>query len=77
MIIGFTAGAIGIGLAYLLSIPINGIISNLVGISDIASLNPLHAVMLVAGSIALTLIAAFFPSRIAAKKDPVEALRTE
>lgn len=77
MIIGLTAGSIGVGLSYLLSIPINNIISSLAGIGGIAALNPLHAVILIAGSIALTLIAGFFPSKIAAKKDPVEALRTE
>lgn len=77
LIIGFTAGIIGVGLAYLLEIPINTIISNLTGISGIASLNPLHAAVLVAGSMVLTLIAGFIPSRMAAKKDPVVALRSE
>lgn len=77
LMVGFAAGTLGVGLSYLLSIPINTIISNLVGISDIATLNPFHAVLLIAGSMCLTLIAGFFPSRMAAKKDPVEALRTE
>ena len=77
LIIGFSAGMIGIGLSYLLTIPINSIILNLAGISGIASLNPLHAVVLVAGSMILTLIAGFIPSRMAAKKDPVVALRSE
>lgn len=77
LIVGFTAGMIGIGLSYLLTMPINAIISNLVSIEGIASLNPLHAVMLILGSMALTLIAGLFPARIAAKKDPVVALRTE
>lgn len=77
LIIGFTAGMIGIGLSYLLTIPINSIILNLTEISGIASLNPLHAVVLVAGSMILTLIAGFIPSRMAAKKDPVVALRSE
>lgn len=77
LIIGFTAGAFGVGLSYLLSIPINAIIGNLVGLGGIAALNPMHAVILILGSMALTLIAGFIPSRMAAKKDPVEALRTE
>ncbi|MGM1044540.1 MAG: ATP-binding cassette domain-containing protein [Bacillota bacterium] len=77
LIIGFTAGMIGVGLSYLLEIPINTIISNLAGISGVASLNPLHAAALVAGSMILTLIAGFIPSRMAAKKDPVVALRSE
>jgi putative ABC transport system permease protein len=77
LIIGFTAGMIGVGLSYLLEIPINTIISNLTGISGIANLNPLHAAVLVAGSMILTLIAGFIPSRMAAKKDPVVALRSE
>lgn len=77
LIIGFTAGMIGVGLSYLLEIPINTIISNLAGISGVASLNPLHAAALVAGSMILTLIAGFIPSRMAAKKDPVIALRSE
>lgn len=77
MIIGLTAGLIGIGLSYLLSIPINALVSNLTGITGIASLNPLYAVILVVGSIVLTLIAGLFPARVAANKDPVEALRTE
>ena len=77
LIIGFTSGMIGVGLSYLLEIPINAVISKLTGISGIASLNPLHAAALVAGSIILTLIAGFIPSRMAAKKDPVIALRSE
>jgi putative ABC transport system permease protein len=77
LIIGFTAGMLGVGLSYLLTIPINSLIENLADISGIASLNPLHAAALVAGSMLLTLIAGFIPSRMAAKKDPVVALRSE
>ncbi len=77
LIIGFTAGSIGIIISYLLTIPINAVILNLTSISGIASLQPLHAVFLICGSMILTLIAGFFPSRMAAKKDPVEALRTD
>lgn len=77
LIIGFTAGSIGVLISYLLAIPINTIIANLTSISNIALFNPLHTVLLIAGSMGLTLIAGFIPSRMAAKKDPVEALRTE
>jgi putative ABC transport system permease protein len=77
LIIGFTAGGIGVLLAYLISIPANIIIGNLAGISGIMALNPIYAVLLIGGSMLLTLIAGFIPSRMAAKKDPVEALRTE
>lgn len=77
LIIGFTAGTIGVGLSYLLQIPINTIISNLAGISGVTNLSPLHAAVLVAGSMILTLIAGFIPSKMAAKKDPVVALRSE
>ena len=77
LIIGFVAGVIGVGLTYLLSIPINSIIESLVGVSGIAALPLLSAVLLILGSMALTLIAGFIPSRMAAKKDSVVALRTE
>ena len=77
MIIGFAAGTLGVAISYLMSIPINMVITNLTGIKNIAALSPLHAAILIAGSIALTLIAAFFPSKMAAKKDPVVALRME
>ncbi|WP_391204529.1 ATP-binding cassette domain-containing protein [Psychrobacillus sp. L4] len=77
LIIGFAAGILGVGLSYLIQIPINAVISNLAGISGLADLNPLHATVLVAGSMLLTLIAGSIPSRMAAKKDPVVALRSE
>ncbi len=77
LIVGFTAGTIGVVLSYLISIPINAVIERLVNIEGIAVLSPVHAIILIAGSMLLTLIAGFFPSRMAAKKDPVVALRTE
>lgn len=77
LIIGFISGLIGILIAYLLTIPINKIIYKLVEINNIASLSIYSAIILIIGSMILTLIAGFFPSRIAAKKDPVIALRTE
>jgi len=77
LIVGFVAGTIGVGLSYLLSLLINAIVQGLVGLDNIASLSLLHAGVLILGSMALTLIAGFIPSRMAAKKDPVEALRIE
>ena len=77
-IIGFVAGVIGIIITLILNVPINIIISSLVeGVENISSLSIIHAFILMAISIILTLIAGFIPSRIAAKKDPVEALRSE
>lgn len=77
LIIGFTAGALGILITELLLVPINSIIYSLTDISGIAQLPPVAGVILVAISMILTFIAGLFPSRVAAKKDPVVALRTE
>ncbi len=77
LIIGFIAGLFGITITYLLSIPLNLIISSLVGVSSIVSLPILYALALVVGSMSLTLIGGLIPASGAAKKDPVLALRTE
>ena len=77
-IIGFTAGAIGIGMTLLLNIPINIIVHDLTGIMALNSTLPwVGAIGLVTISVVLTFIAGLIPSGLAAKKDPVEALRTE
>lgn len=77
-LIGLFAGMIGIGVTYLVSIPVNVIVGSLMsGVGAIASLKITHAVLLVVISFILTLVAGIVPSRIAAKKDPVVALRTE
>ena len=78
IIIGMTAGVIGIGLTLLINIPINVIVHNLTGIYSINSTLPaVGGIALVLISVALTYIAGLIPAGIAAKKDPVEALRTE
>ncbi len=77
VIVGFVAGGLGILITVLLNIPINMIIKNLTGVSGISTLPIYGAVGLIIISVVLTVIAGIFPSRIAAYKDPVEALRTE
>ena len=77
VIVGFVAGALGIIISYLLTIPINMIIAHLTDVPIRASIPVSAAVVLIAISVCLTLIAGLFPSRVAAKKDPVIALRTE
>lgn len=77
LIVGFAAGIIGIGITLLLTIPVNVIIHAYTGISGMAALPWLGAIILVAISMLLTFIAGLIPSRFAAKKDPVEALRSE
>lgn len=78
LMVGFVAGAIGIIVTVLLNIPITAIIHRLTGINTISStLPPVAGVALVIISMLLTLIAGLFPASIAAKKDPVIALRTE
>ena len=78
MIIGFASGLLGVVVTYLLCIPINAILHHLTGIGNLSAYLPVPiAVLLVAISVILTLFAGIIPSRSAAKKDPVVALRTE
>ncbi|MBR5371968.1 MAG: ABC transporter ATP-binding protein/permease [Oscillospiraceae bacterium] len=76
-IVGLVAGLIGVGITVLLDIPINMIIEHASGAPDVAFLRPLYAAILVGISVLLTLIAGIIPAKLAAKKDPVIALRTE
>lgn len=76
-LIGLTSGLLGIIIAYLLTIPTNKIIENLSGLAGVAKLNISHAIILIIINIILTMIGGAIPSRIASKKNPVEALRTE
>ncbi len=78
LIIGFTSGLLGVVVTYLLCIPINAVIHALTGIMALNAVLPIGAaIILVIISMVLTLIAGIIPSRSAAKKDPVVALRTE
>ena len=77
LIEGLVAGVIGIGVTLLLNIPINIVIKKIVNISNISKLPAVGAIILVTISVVLTVIAGLIPSRMASKKDPVEALRTE
>ncbi len=74
---GFVAGVFGVLVTLLLCIPINKVIENLYGVENIAKLPLGSGLILVLISVILTVIAGLIPSRMAAKKDPVEALRSE
>ena len=77
LIIGLTAGVIGIVVTLILNIPINMIIESLAGVSGLSKLPVVGALILILISVVLTMIAGLIPSRLASKKDPVESLRTE
>ena len=77
LIVGLAAGVIGILATVLLNIPANIVIKALVDISNVSRLPVGGAIALIIISVVLTMIAGLIPSRYAAKKDPVEALRTE
>lgn len=76
-IIGSFSGILGILLTYLLTIPANAILYKLTELKNVAQLNPVHAIALIIISVVLTMIGGFIPSKMAAKKDPVVALRSE
>lgn len=76
-IIGLTSGTIGILITLLITIPTSIIVENKTGIPNITTLPPQGAIILIIISMILTIIAGLIPSKIASKKDPVEALRSE
>jgi putative ABC transport system permease protein len=78
VIIGFTSGALGVLITYLLCIPINLVLHHLTGINNLNAFLPIPVALILIGiSVLLTLISGVIPSRSAAKKDPVVALRSE
>ena len=78
VIIGFSSGLLGVGVTYLLCIPIDAIVQHLTGIANLETNFPIPVAALLVGiSVFLTLISGIIPARSAAKKDPVVALRTE
>ena len=78
MIVGFASGLLGVVVTYLLCIPVNLVLNALTGLSNLKAALPIEgAIVLVIISVCLTLIAGIIPSRSAAKKDPVTALRSE
>ncbi|MGQ4068843.1 ABC transporter ATP-binding protein/permease (plasmid) [Enterococcus mundtii] len=75
---GLISGLAGIAISYICTFPINNVIESIIGITGFESgLSPFYAIGLVFLSVGLTFIAGYLPSKIAARKDPVEALRTE
>ena len=76
-IIGITSGLLGILIARLLLFPVNALLLELTNLENVAILNPVHALILITISIILTLIGGWLPAKMASKKDPVIALRTE
>ena len=77
LIVGFISGVIGILITMLLTLPINGLIHMITGVSIVTKVPFSAAIILVVISMLLTIVAGLIPSRIASKKDPVVALRTE
>ncbi|MCE5285933.1 MAG: FtsX-like permease family protein, partial [Pelosinus sp.] len=76
-ILGVFSGLLGIGIAWILTIPINSIIYNMTELKGVANLQILHALMLVVISTILTVLGGHIPAKIASRKDAVEALRSE
>ena len=76
-IVGLIAGLLGIGITILLTFPINSLIYTITGVAVNVALPPIGGVILVLISMILTIIAGLIPAKMASKKDPVEALRTE
>ena len=76
-IVGVFAGVLGVGIAYLLTFPINSVIYRITDLANVAQLNPVHALILIIISTVLTLLGGHLPARMAAKKDAAIALRSE
>lgn len=77
IIIGLCSGLLGITIARILVFPANIIIYNATGLDNVAKMNPLHALLLLIISMLLTVLGGLIPAKVASRKNPVEALRTE
>ena len=76
-IIGLISGVLGILITLVLNVPISMVVENMTGVAHIAKLPVNGAVFLILIDLVLTILAGLIPSKIASKKDPVEALRSE
>lgn len=76
-IIGTISGLLGILIARILVFPTNAIIYNATDLPNVAKLNPIHALILIIISVTLTIIGGSIPAKVASRRDPVVALRTE
>ncbi len=76
-ILGVFSGLLGISIAWILTVPINTILYNLTELNGVANLQVQHAALLVVISTVLTVLGGHIPAKMASKKDPVEALRSE
>ena len=76
-IVGTCSGLLGILIAWLLTFPVNSVLYKLTDLEGVAVLNPVHAIVLVIISVGLTMLGGWIPAKMASKKDPVEALRSE
>ena len=76
-IIGFVSGIMGVSIAYLLTFPINIVIKNATKLSNVALLSITHVAVMITISVVITMIGGLIPAKMASKKDPVIALRTE
>ena len=77
IILGFFSGVLGVFIAWLLVFPINSLLYSITDLSNVAQLNPTHALILIIISTILTMIGGHLPARMAAKKDAAIALRSE
>ncbi|MBR3864684.1 MAG: ATP-binding cassette domain-containing protein [Clostridia bacterium] len=77
IIIGLVSGVLGILLALILQFPLNAILYSYTGIHSLVALSPIHALLLVAVSILVTLLSGMIPAIMASRRDPVKALRSE
>lgn len=77
VILGVSSGLLGVIIAWLATFPINAILKSMTDLSNVAQLNPIHAIILIIISTVLTVIGGHVPARMAAKKDAATALRSE